>query len=81
MEQEVPRCRVSCGFAEFLKLTPPEASSFSAYWYPNGAEISRYDLKQVRYGEVHSGDAVLIFVTESMNPALQVKAHQARPSA
>ena len=28
----------------------------------------------MRYGESHRGDAVLVFVTESMNPRLQVKA-------
>ena len=47
---------------------------FNDYWYPNGAEISRFALKQARYGELHLGDAVLIFVTEAMNPRLQVKA-------
>ena len=47
---------------------------FRNYWYPNGAEISRFALKQSRYGEIHKGDAVLIYVTESMNPKIQVKA-------
>jgi len=49
---------------------------FNDYWYPLGAEISRFSLKQSRYGELHQGDAVLIFVTEPMNPDLQVKADQ-----
>jgi len=52
----------------------PTIDQFNAYWYPKGAEISRFSLAQARYGEIHQGDAVLIFVTESMNPALQVKA-------
>jgi hypothetical protein len=47
---------------------------FRNYWYPKGAEISRFSLKQSRYGEIHEGDAVLIYVTESMNPKIQVKA-------
>ena len=48
--------------------------TFSEYWYTKGAEISRFVLNQSRYGEIHTGDAVLIFVTEGMNPKLQVKA-------
>ena len=48
-------------------------SEFKEYWYKNGAEISRFKLEQARYGEIHSGDAVLIYVTETFNPELQVK--------
>ena len=58
----------------------PSAQQFNDYWYPNGAEISRFTLSQSRYGETHSGDAVLIFVTETMNPTLQVKADRPRSS-
>ena len=47
---------------------------FKDYWYSQGAEISRFTLQQSRYGEIHLGDAVLIYVTEEMNPELQVKA-------
>ena len=54
---------------------------FRDYWYPKGAEISRFALKQSRYGEMHKGNAVLIFVTETMNPDLQVKADKASTNA
>jgi hypothetical protein len=47
---------------------------FRDYWYTGRGEISRYFLKQSRYGELHDGDAVLVFVTEKLNPTLQVKA-------
>lgn len=47
---------------------------FHSYWYDNGAEISVYELEQARYGEIHKGEAVLIFVTEKMNPETQIKA-------
>ncbi len=47
---------------------------FQDYWYNHGAEISRFSLQQMRYGEIHEGDAVLVFVTEKMNPDTQVKA-------
>lgn len=40
------------------------------YWYNNEAEITSYELTQARYGEMHSGKAVLVFVTE---PFSQVK--------
>jgi len=47
---------------------------FQDYWYNHGAEISRFSLQQMRYGEIHQGDAVLVFVTEKMNPDIQIKA-------
>jgi len=52
---------------------------FGNYWYADRAEISRFSLKQARYGEIHSGDAVLVFVAEKMNPTLQVKADNPGP--
>jgi hypothetical protein len=54
------------------------SAQFRDYWYNYGAEISRFDLHQMRYGEIHRGDAVLVFVTEEMNPAIQVKADKHR---
>lgn len=60
----------------FSTYTPNE---FRDYWYSRGAELSRFSLEQVRYGEVHQGDAVLVFVTEEMNPSIQIKADQSRP--
>jgi hypothetical protein len=47
---------------------------FQDYWYNHGAEVSRFSLQQMRYGEIHEGDAVLVFVTEKMNPETQIKA-------
>ena len=55
----------------FGTYTPDQ---FQDYWYNHGAEISRFTLQQMRYGEIHEGDAVLVFVTEEIIPALQVKA-------
>ncbi len=49
-------------------------NQFQDYWYNHGAEISRFSLRQMRYGEIHGGDAVQVFVTEKMNPDTQVKA-------
>ena len=50
-----------------------DAASFKEYWYAGSGELSRYHLKQARYGEVHEGDAVLIFVTEDFLRDRQVK--------
>jgi hypothetical protein len=50
--------------------TPEE---FKNYWYAGKAELTRYRLEQARYGEIHSGDAVLVFVTEDFLPDKQVK--------
>lgn len=49
----------------------PEA--FNKYWYAGKAEIASYRLKQARYGEIHEGHAVLIFVTEDFSKTKQVK--------
>ena len=46
---------------------------FKNYWYSGNAEITTYKLEQVRYGEVHKGYAVLIFVTEDFSKNKQVK--------
>jgi hypothetical protein len=50
------------------------APQFGKYWNRGKAEISSYDLEQARYGEVHPGEAVAIFVTEPFDPEKQVKA-------
>lgn len=54
----------------------PEAqqvSSFKDYWYQGQAELTSYHLEQARYGEMHEGEAVLIFVTEPFSKSKQVK--------
>ena len=61
-----------------LDLPTPESfakehASFDTYWYQGSAELSRYTLRQARYGEYHDGEAVLIFVTEDFLPGPQVK--------
>lgn len=47
---------------------------FNTYWYSGKAEITSYKLSQVRYGGIHQGTAVNIFVTEDFLPEKQVKA-------
>jgi hypothetical protein len=47
---------------------------FNEYWYQGKAEITSYELTQARYGEIHQGTAVHIFVTEDFLPEKQVKA-------
>ena len=48
-------------------------SDFASYWYQGKAELTSYDLEQARYGEIHPGHAVLIFVTEDFSKRRQVK--------
>jgi len=50
--------------------------AFDTYWYQGVAELTRYTLRQARYGDTHDGEAVLIFVTEDFLPKLQVKLEQ-----
>lgn len=47
---------------------------FSTYWNTGKAEITSYALTQSRYGQIHQGTAVNIFVTEEFLPNKQVKA-------
>lgn len=53
---------------------------FGRYWYQGKAELTRYELNQARYGEMHKGEAVLIFVTEPFLPDKQVKLERGDPS-
>ena len=57
-----------------VALSLPEEKDFHSYWYNHGAEITRFELEQSRYGEIHPGHAILIFVTEPFLPDLHVKA-------
>ena len=50
-----------------------DQAAFNQYWYAGDAELTRYELKQARYGEIHEGDAVLILVTEDFWMDKQVK--------
>jgi hypothetical protein len=56
----------------------PTAEKFNEYWFQGLAEISRFELEQVRYNEIHKGDAILIFVTEEFLIDKQVKSEQGR---
>lgn len=48
-------------------------ANFGDYWYQGKAELSSYALEQARYGSIHDGTAVLIFVTEPFSKSRQVK--------
>jgi len=54
-----------------LEFTPSE--EFTEYWWTGKAEINSYKLEQARYGEIHQGNAVLIFVTEDFSKKKHVK--------
>lgn len=43
------------------------------YWYQGKAELSRYELQQYRYADIHPGEVVLVFVTEDFLTDKQVK--------
>lgn len=50
-----------------------DSEEFKSYWYDGKAEITSYKLEQARYGEIHEGYAVLVFVTEDFSKSKQVK--------
>ncbi|MFD0861802.1 septum formation inhibitor Maf [Sungkyunkwania multivorans] len=51
----------------------PVSEAFKKYWYAGEAEITSYELKQARYGELRDGKAVLVYVTEPFSDKDQVK--------
>jgi hypothetical protein len=53
--------------------TTVDNSKFDNYWYQGKAEITSYELKQARYGEIRTGSAVFVFVTEPFSKSKQVK--------
>ena len=58
-ESETPETEVRGASLESISPDP-----FGDYWYQGEAEITSYELEQARYGSMHDGEAVLIFVTE-----------------
>lgn len=54
-----------------------DGARFVGYWNRGKAELTRYDLSQARYGEVHPGYALLVFVTEEFLKEKQVKLESA----
>lgn len=59
------------------QIGPISKKQFSDYWYAGEAELSSYELVQDRYGELHKGNAVLVFVTEPFSTTSNTKADRA----
>lgn len=71
--------------ANELQQSAPQAKSafmpdqqWNDYWYKGLAELTSYTLQQSRYGEIHSGTVVNIFVTEDFSRTKQVKLDDSR---
>ncbi|MDJ0839724.1 MAG: septum formation inhibitor Maf [Acidobacteriota bacterium] len=66
---------LGCGVnsEELVQSITNDPAAFQAYWYNGQAELTRYKLRQSRYGAQHEGDAVHIFVTEPFLAGKQVK--------
>jgi hypothetical protein len=62
---------ISCIEPETNNTSEPAADN---YWFQGKAEISSFELKQARYGEIHEGEAVLIFVSEPFSEKSFAKA-------
>lgn len=61
--------------AEIVLQTGMSSKADAAYWYSGKAEITSFKLQQARYGEIHEGTAVFVFVTEPFSPTNFVKAN------
>ncbi len=60
-------------FISCERPTSPPSEAFKRQWYAGKAELSSYALLQARYGEIRTGEAVLIFVTEDFSTDKLVK--------
>ena len=66
----------SCSADAPTSITKPHSDpdpKLIKYWYAGEAEISSYQLSQARYGELHEGTAVMVFVTEPFSPLTNAK--------
>ena len=70
-----PSIQVSKEPKEIQKEKRVLSQPFKQYWYNGTAEITSYSLTQSRYGELRTGEAVLVYVTEDFLPNIQVKAN------
>ncbi len=73
--------QVSCSEINSQEMNNGLSQEFKDYWYAGQGELNRYQLQQVRYGEVREGDAVLIFVTEDFLTDKQVKYESGQSNA
>ncbi len=64
---------VACSSTQSQNKAYKKPEGFNNYWYSGEAELTSFELQQARYGEIHSGEAVLVFVTEPFSQSKQVK--------
>lgn len=68
----------SCSAEEAVPWTSPDyGQAFNEVWRDGNAELATYSLTYPRYGELRTGSAVAITVTEPFNPQKRVKADAA----
>jgi len=66
----------ACANPNDYNETKPKSDK-EKYWYNGEAEITSYKLSQARYGEIHEGQAVMIFVTEPFSEQKMTKSDNA----
>ncbi len=55
------------------EFAPANRESFNSHWMDGLGEISTYELEQARYGEIHPGEMVVVFVHEPFSRKKLVK--------
>src|SRR5688500_12843808 len=68
----------SCATRTAIPTPNPFGNEFWQHWGDGKAELAAYELIMPRYGELRSGTAVTIFVTEPFSDSLRVKADPGR---
>lgn len=52
---------------------PHQNTPFDTYWLEGSGEINSYELKQMSFGELHLGKAILVFNVEDFSKSKQVR--------
>ena len=69
----LPLLLLSSSFRTTTPLSGQTSPAFDAYWLEGKGEVNCYKLEQIRYGEIHEGEAVLTFQVEDFSKSKQVR--------
>lgn len=72
-------CAAASGGQRTGKAHPVPSRAFWDHWSDGQAELNAYRLVQPRYGELRTGEAVLIYVTETFTESQRVKSDGGHP--
>jgi hypothetical protein len=67
------KCFLATVLIQLVSITVTQADTFDSFWYDGKAEISTYQITEMRYGEPRDGIRIMVFVTEPMRISTHIK--------